>query len=116
MTTTAPISTGRERAVTYLPTDLGQRLRTWAALLGLPTSHLLAQVITEATPSRDELAEMVQASAAATAVPGSALQAATAGSASPDVRALMQPTPAAALAERAAAGASDARSGPRSQA
>lgn len=83
MTTTAPISTGRERAVTYLPADLGQRLRTWAALLGLPTSHLLAQVITEATPSRDQLAEMVQASAAASASPAaSEPQAATIGSAS----------------------------------
>jgi hypothetical protein len=67
MTTTAPMSAGRERAVTYLPSELDQRLRTWAALLGLPTSHLLAQVITEATPSRDRLAEMVQANAAATA-------------------------------------------------
>ncbi len=58
-TTPAPV-TGRERAVTYLPSELDQRLRTWAALLGLPTSHLLARVITEATPSRDQLAEMVQ--------------------------------------------------------
>jgi hypothetical protein len=109
MTTPAPMSTGRERAVTYLPSDLGQRLRTWAALLGLPTSHLLAQVITEATPSRDQLAEMVQASAAAAAgdilqppgaairtnaVPGPAPQAITAGS---DVRALLQPSPSPAL-------------------
>jgi hypothetical protein len=31
-----------------------------AALLGLPASHLLARVIAEATPSRDQLAEMVQ--------------------------------------------------------
>ena len=54
--------TGRERAVTYLPSELDQRVRTWAALLGLPASHLLARVITEATPSRDQLAEMVQAS------------------------------------------------------
>ena len=46
--------------MTYLPSELDQRLRTWAALLGLPTSHLLARVITEATPSRDQLAEMVQ--------------------------------------------------------
>jgi len=60
MTTAAPPDAGRERAVTYLPTELDQRLRTWAALLGLPTSHLLARVITEATPSRDQLAEMVQ--------------------------------------------------------
>lgn len=51
--------TGRERAVTYLPSELDQRLRTWAALLGLATSHLLARVIAEATPSRDQLAEMV---------------------------------------------------------
>ena len=65
MTTTAPMSTGRERTVTYLPSELDQRLRTWAALLGLPTSHLLARVITEATPSRDQLAEMVQANATA---------------------------------------------------
>jgi|GraSoiStandDraft_60_1057301.scaffolds.fasta_scaffold549386_2 hypothetical protein len=60
MTTAAPTDTGRERAVTYLTSELDQRLRTWAALLGLPTSHLLARVITEATPSRDQLAEMVQ--------------------------------------------------------
>jgi hypothetical protein len=61
MTTAAPTTdTGRERAVTYLPSELDQRLRTWAALLGLATSHLLARVIAEATPSRDQLAEMVQ--------------------------------------------------------
>ena len=65
MTTTAPTTatppgTGRERAVTYLPRELDQRLRTWAALLGLPTSHLLARVIASATPSRDQLAELVQ--------------------------------------------------------
>ena len=60
MTTAAPPGTGRERAVTYLPSELDQRLRTWAALLGLATSHLLARVIAEATPSRDQLAEMVQ--------------------------------------------------------
>lgn len=59
MATAVPTDTGRERAVTYLTSELGQRLRTWAALLGLPTSHLLARVITEATPSRDQLAEMV---------------------------------------------------------
>ena len=59
MTTAAPPGAGRERAVTYLPTELDQRLRTWAALLGLATSHLLARVIAEATPSRDQLAEMV---------------------------------------------------------
>jgi|GEM_PF-5551077 hypothetical protein len=57
---TAPPGTGRERAVTYLPSELDQRVRTWAALLGLPASHLLARVIAEATPSRDQLAEMVQ--------------------------------------------------------
>ena len=60
MTTAAPPGAGRERAVTYLPSDLDQRLRTWAALLGMATSHLLARVIAEATPSRDQLAEMVQ--------------------------------------------------------
>lgn len=60
MTTAAPPGTGRERAVTYLTSELGQRVRTWAALLGLPASHLLARVITEATPSREQLAEMVQ--------------------------------------------------------
>ena len=59
MATAAPTNTGRERAVTYLPSELDQRLRTWAALLGLATSHLLARVIAEATPSRDQLAEMV---------------------------------------------------------
>jgi hypothetical protein len=42
---TAPPGTGRERAVTYLPSELDQRVRTWAALLGLPASHLLARVI-----------------------------------------------------------------------
>jgi hypothetical protein len=62
MTTAAPTDTGRERAVTYLPTELDQRLRTWAALLGLATSHLLARVIAEVTPSREQLAEMVQRS------------------------------------------------------
>ena len=60
MTTAAPPGTGRERAVTYLPSELDQRVRTWAALLGLPASHLLARVIAEATPSRGQLAEMVQ--------------------------------------------------------
>ena len=59
-TTAAPAAAGRERAVTYLPRELDQRVRTWAALLGLPTSHLLARVITEATPSRDQLAELMQ--------------------------------------------------------
>ena len=59
-TMTAPPGAGRERAVTYLPSELDQRVRTWAALLGLPASHLLARVITAATPSRDQLAEMVQ--------------------------------------------------------
>ena len=59
MATAVPTDTGHERAVTYLASELNQRLRTWAALLGLPTSHLLARVITEATPSRDQLAEMV---------------------------------------------------------
>jgi hypothetical protein len=59
-TTAAPPGAGRERAVTYLPSELDQRVRTWAALLGLPASHLLARVIAEATPSRDQLAEMVQ--------------------------------------------------------
>ena len=59
--TTAPApGAGRERAVTYLPSELDQRVRTWAALLGLPASHLLARVITAATPSRDQLAKMVQ--------------------------------------------------------
>ena len=58
--TAAIPATGRERAVTYLPSELDQRVRTWAALLGLPASHLLARVIAEATPSRDQLAEMVQ--------------------------------------------------------
>ena len=60
LTTTAPPGAGRERAVTYLPSELDQRVRTWAALLGLPASHLLARVIAEVTPSRDQLAEMVQ--------------------------------------------------------
>ena len=65
MTTAAPTAAalagaGRERAVTYLPSELDQRVRTWAALLGLPASHLLARVIAEVTPSRDQLAEMVQ--------------------------------------------------------
>ncbi len=59
MVTAAPSAAGRERAVTYLPSELDQRVRTWAALLGLPESHLLAQVIEEATPSRSALAEMV---------------------------------------------------------
>jgi hypothetical protein len=59
-TTAASAGAGRERAVTYLPSELDQRVRTWAALLGLPASHLLARVIAEATPSRDQLAEMVQ--------------------------------------------------------
>jgi hypothetical protein len=59
-TTAAPPGAGRERAVTYLPSELDQRVRTWAALLGLPASHLLARVIAEVTPSRDQLAEMVQ--------------------------------------------------------
>jgi len=59
-TTAAPPGAGRERAVTYLPSELDQRMRTWAALLGLPASHLLARVIAEVTPSRDQLAEMVQ--------------------------------------------------------
>jgi hypothetical protein len=59
LTTAAP-GAGRERAVTYLPSELDQRVRTWAALLGLPASHLLARVIAEVTPSRDQLAEMVQ--------------------------------------------------------
>ncbi len=61
MTTAAPPGAGRERAVTYLPSELDQRVRTWAALLGLPASHLLARVIAEVTPSRDQLAEMVRA-------------------------------------------------------
>ena len=47
--------------MTYLPSELDQRVRTWAALLGLPASHLLARVIAEVTPSRDQLAEMVRA-------------------------------------------------------
>ena len=131
LTAAASPDTGRERAVTYLPTELDRRLRTWAALLGLPTSHLLARVITEATPSRDQLAEMVQASAAATAgdipqspgatmrtsaVPGPAPQAVTTGSASPMSADLMQPVPADALWQRqAAASASNTRSGPRSR-
>ena len=59
-TTAAPPGAGRERAVTYLPSELDQRVRTWAALLGLPASHLLARVIAEVTPSRDQLAEMVR--------------------------------------------------------
>lgn len=59
-TMTAPPGTGRERAVTYLTSELDQRVRTWAALLGLPASHLLAKVIAEVTPSRDQLAEMVR--------------------------------------------------------
>ena len=59
-TMAAPPGAGRERAVTYLPSELDQRVRTWAALLGLPASHLLARVIAEVTPSRDQLVEMVQ--------------------------------------------------------
>jgi hypothetical protein len=58
--TAAPPAAGRERAVTYLTSDLDQRVRTWAALLGLPASHLLARVIGAATPTRDQLAEMVR--------------------------------------------------------
>jgi hypothetical protein len=83
MPTAIPEGTGRERAVTYLPSELDQRVRTWAALLGLPASHLLARVITEATPSRDQLAEMVQASPASASAGRAAPQVATAGSASP---------------------------------
>jgi hypothetical protein len=63
MAIAAPSAAGRERAVTYLPSELDQRVRTWAALLGLPESHLLARVIEEATPSRSALAEMVVQSA-----------------------------------------------------
>lgn len=60
MTTATPEPAGRERAVTYLPRELDLRVRTWAALLNLPASHLLARVIAEATPTPDQLAEMVQ--------------------------------------------------------
>jgi len=61
MASTAAPAAGRERAVTYLTTELDQRMRTWAALLGLPESHLLARAIEEATPTRDQLAALVQA-------------------------------------------------------
>ncbi len=63
MAVTVPSAPGRERAVTYLSSELDQRVRTWAALLGLPASHLLARVIEDATPSRSALAEMVAHSA-----------------------------------------------------
>jgi len=66
---TAPPGTGRERAVTYLPSELDQRVRTWAALLGLPASHLLARVIAEATPSRDQLPRWCSSLPKTTAAP-----------------------------------------------
>lgn len=51
---------GQERVATDVPGDVHKRLRTWAALRGQHVSRVVRQLITEAVPSADELAEQMR--------------------------------------------------------
>ena len=43
-----------------LPGELAKRLRTWAALRGLPVSHVIAELVRRAVPTTDQLADQIR--------------------------------------------------------
>lgn len=51
---------GRLRVAAELPADVFRRLRVWAALLGKPPAHVVSEVVSQAVPSDQQLAELVQ--------------------------------------------------------
>jgi len=55
-----PAEARQERVSADLPGDLAKRLRTWAALRGLPVSHVVAELVRCAVPSADQLADQIR--------------------------------------------------------
>lgn len=55
----APAPPGQKRVATDLPGDVARRLRTWAALLDQPVSHVIAALIVPAVPTDGELAALI---------------------------------------------------------
>lgn len=58
-----PAPDRQERVSADLPSDLARRLRTWAALRGLPVSHVIAELVRRAVPSGDQLADQIRGGA-----------------------------------------------------
>jgi hypothetical protein len=55
-----PAATRQERVSADLPGELAKRLRTWAALRGLPVSHVIAELVRRAVPTADQLADQIR--------------------------------------------------------
>ena len=51
----------RERVSTDVDVDVARRLRIWAALRGLPAAHVVAQLLSQAVPDADKLADLMRA-------------------------------------------------------
>lgn len=56
----APAVARRERIAVELPPDVTKRLRVWAALRGQPAAHVVSDVVCQAVPTDEQLAELVQ--------------------------------------------------------
>jgi hypothetical protein len=56
----APAAGRQERVSADLPGELAKRLRTWAALRGLPVSHVIAELVRRAVPTTDQLADQIR--------------------------------------------------------
>ena len=50
----------QERVSADLPGELAKRLRMWAALRGLPVSHVIAELARRAVPTADQLADQIR--------------------------------------------------------
>ena len=55
-----PVAARQERVSADLPGELAKRLRTWAALRGLPVSHVIAELVKRAVPTADQLADQIR--------------------------------------------------------
>ena len=58
-----PAAARQERVSADLPGELAKRLRTWAALRGLPVSHVIAELVRRAVPTTDQLADQIRGGA-----------------------------------------------------
>ena len=52
--TEAPAET-RKRVSADVPRDVARRLRIWAAVLGKPVAHVIADLICQAVPAAEDL-------------------------------------------------------------
>ena len=58
-----PATARQERVAADLPGELAKRLRTWAAVRGLPVSHVIAELVGRAVPTADQLADQIRGGA-----------------------------------------------------